>query len=124
MSDAVTQGGGAEHGALRRYLTGFGLAVALTSLAFALVMTRVLPLTVTLGVIFAAAVLQMLVHLHYFLHLDATAEQSSRVLALAFTFVIIVLVAGGTIWILFNLRYRTQNLAAAVDRTSHYASRL
>jgi heme/copper-type cytochrome/quinol oxidase subunit 1 len=52
--------------------------------------------------IFGAAVVQMLVHLHYFLHLDSS---SGNVAALIFTVLIMVLFAGGSIWIMYSLYY-------------------
>jgi len=91
---------------LRIYLTGFALALALTIVPFGLVMYKALPQVPMLAVIAALAVVQMAVHLHYFLHLDFSASERSNLLTLAFAAVIIVIMAGGTVWILYNLHYR------------------
>lgn len=91
---------------LRFYLTGFALALALTILPFGLVVYKVLPQVPMLAVIAALAVVQMAVHLHYFLHLDFSASERNNLLTLAFAAVIIVIMAGGTVWILYNLHYR------------------
>ena len=56
--------------------------------------------------IFCAAVAQILVHLHYFLHLDTSSAARWNVLALVFTVLIMVLFVGGTLWIMSNLNYR------------------
>ena len=56
--------------------------------------------------IFGAAALQILVHLHYFLHLDTSSTMRWNVLALVFTVLILVLFVGGTLWIMANLNYR------------------
>ncbi|MEJ2377632.1 MAG: cytochrome o ubiquinol oxidase subunit IV [Pseudolabrys sp.] len=91
---------------LRVYLTGFVLALALTILPFSLVVFKVLPETWALAVVGGLAVVQMGVHLHYFLHLNLSASERSNLLSLAFAAVIIFMMAGGTMWIMFNLHYR------------------
>jgi cytochrome o ubiquinol oxidase operon protein cyoD len=44
--------------------------------------------------------------LHYFLHLDTSSAARWNVLALIFTFLIMILFVGGTLWIMSNLNYR------------------
>jgi len=104
---ATTADHEAGHGSLGSYLTGFGLAVVLTLIPFVLVMTGALTGPSTLVVIFAAAIVQILVHLHYFLHLDSSSGQRWNMLAFLFTLTVIVLLVGGSIWIMYNLAGRT-----------------
>jgi cytochrome o ubiquinol oxidase operon protein cyoD len=78
----------------------------LTIIPFALVMSGTAPRTLTIAGIFAAAVVQILVHLHYFLHLDASSEERWNVLAIVFTALIIFILVGGSLWIMFNLKYQ------------------
>ena len=59
-----------EHASLRNYLIGFVLAVVLSVIPFWLVATHALPPQRTLLIIGIAAVLQVLVHLRFFLHLN------------------------------------------------------
>ena len=88
----------------RSYLTGFVLAIALTVMPFALVVAAgALPHVVILSGIALAAVAQVLVHLHYFLHLNASTGVRWNLLAIVFTTLILVILAGGTIWIMANL---------------------
>jgi cytochrome o ubiquinol oxidase operon protein cyoD len=95
--------GGAE-ATLRSYLTGFVLAVVLTLIPFALVVASgALPHAVILSGIALAAVAQVLVHLHYFLHLNASAGARWNLLAVLFTALILVILGGGTVWIMVNL---------------------
>ncbi|MGC2693493.1 MAG: cytochrome C oxidase subunit IV family protein, partial [Desulfobaccales bacterium] len=56
--------------------------------------------------IVGAGLLQVLVHLHYFLHLDTSSEARWNVLAMVFTLLIMILFVGGSIWIMSNLHYR------------------
>ena len=62
--------------------------------------------SVTLACIFSAGIVQILAHMHYFLHLDTSSAERWNVLALMFTFVIIALFVGGSIWIMYDLYYR------------------
>lgn len=92
---------------LKSYVTGFLLSVLLTALAFAMVMFGGgLSSGVILAFILCAAVLQILVHLHYFLHLDTSSAARWNVLALLSTVIIMLLFIGGTIWIMSNLHTR------------------
>jgi cytochrome o ubiquinol oxidase subunit IV len=49
---------------------------------------------------------QILVHLHFFLHLDGSSAARWNVTALVFTILILALYVGGTLWIMFNLNSR------------------
>jgi cytochrome o ubiquinol oxidase operon protein cyoD len=93
---------------LRMFLTGFVLALILTVLPFALVAYSHWPASVVVTVIAIAAVLQILVHLHYFLHLNASAEQYGKLWTAVFTAVILLIMVAGTMWIMFNLSSHMQ----------------
>jgi cytochrome o ubiquinol oxidase subunit IV len=91
---------------LRPYLTGFALALILTAIPFALVTINPLPKLPTLIIIGVAAAIQVLVHLHYFLHLDLTSTPRENLVAIAFTAILIFLMVGGSFWIMFDLHHR------------------
>jgi len=112
MSSSSAGHAGSAKGSIRSYLTGFVLAVVLTACAFGLVVSRAFSPTMTLAGIFAAAVIQMLVHLHYFLHLDFSSEQRWNSVAAACAIMIMVLLIGGSTWIMFNLHARTMDRSA------------
>jgi cytochrome o ubiquinol oxidase operon protein cyoD len=92
-------------GSLRSYAAGFILSVVLTAAAFALVVSGVSRSAVLLG-ISAAAVVQIVVHLHYFLHLGTSPTARWNVTALIFALLVMALFVGGTIWIMYRLYYR------------------
>jgi cytochrome o ubiquinol oxidase operon protein cyoD len=94
-----------RHG-LGSYLVGFVLAVILTAIPFWLVYSHALPPGRIMLVIAGAAVLQILVHLHFFLHIDFTTTPRENLLALAFTAVLIFLMVGGSFWIMIDLHSR------------------
>lgn len=97
---------GVSRGNFKSCITGFILSLILTAVPFALVMSGVMSRSVILFGIFGAAIIQILIHLHYFLRLDASSAARWNILALLFTLLIIVLFVGGTIWIMGNLNYR------------------
>ncbi len=106
MSQPQIDATGASTGSFKTYAMGFVLSVALTIIAFALVMSGTLSRTATLSGMFIAAVAQVMVHLHCFLHLDTSSEARWNILALLFALLIMILFVGGTIWIIHSLNYR------------------
>ena len=106
MNRTPIESAGADRGSLKTYATGFILSLALTILSFALVMSGVFPRPAVLIGIAGAAIVQILVHLHYFLHLDTSSEARWNVMALLFTVFIMALFVGGSIWIMYSLYYR------------------
>ena len=88
---------------LQHYLTGFVLAIVLTAIPFALVATGAFSRSVTLGLISVAAAIQVLVHLRYFLHLSFSPRDGWFGFSIAFTFLILVIMVAGSMWILVDL---------------------
>lgn len=92
------------HGSMRDYVTGFVLSVILTAIPFWLVMGDVLAdKTLTALVITAFAAVQIVVHMVFFLHMNAKAEGGWNLLALIFTVVIVVIVLTGSLWVMYHL---------------------
>ncbi len=106
MTQAPLDSTGLSRGSLKSYLTGFVLALLLTAMPFALVMSGGVSTGAAIAAIFSAGSVQILVHLYYFLHLDTSSTARWNLLALIFTLVIMVLFVGGTIWIMWSLYYR------------------
>jgi cytochrome o ubiquinol oxidase operon protein cyoD len=94
----------AGHGTLKSYLTGFGLAVVLTVIPFWLVMSGVIGSALATGIIvMVLAIVQIVVHMFYFLHVNRRAEGGWNMLALIFTLIILVIVVSGSLWVMYNL---------------------
>ena len=106
MSQTPIGSTGVSRGSLKSYLTGFVLSLILTAIAFALAMRGTLSSTAILAGICSAGLVQILVHLHYFLHLDTSSAARWNVLAMIFTLLIMILFVGGTLWIMYTLNYR------------------
>lgn len=103
MKHTAIDSAGASRGSVKSYAAGFVLSIVLTVISFALVMTGALPKPAVLIGILGAAIVQILVHLHYFLHLDASSEARWNLMALLFTALIMALFVGGSIWIMYSL---------------------
>jgi len=95
--------GGESHGSVKSYLVGFALAAILTIIPFWLVMHGNLPTFTTGVIIVIAAVMQILVHLVFFLHLNRSSEQRWNVSAAAFTVVVIGIIVAGSLWVMHNM---------------------
>ncbi|MES2755951.1 MAG: cytochrome o ubiquinol oxidase subunit IV [Pseudomonadota bacterium] len=98
--------GGGPHSTLRGYVTGFVLAVILTAIPFWLVMGKVFGNSSTAGfVLLALAAVQIVVHMVYFLHMNTRAEGGWSLLALLFTFMLLVIMLAGSIWVMYHLNH-------------------
>jgi len=96
--------GDAYHATYRGYLTGFALSLVLTALPFWLVMGKGLPSPVlTSAAVLAFAAVQVVVHMLYFLHMNAKVEQGWSLLALIFTGVLVVIMLAGSVWVMHHL---------------------
>ncbi|WP_159992228.1 cytochrome o ubiquinol oxidase subunit IV [Roseomonas sp. 18066] len=95
---------GAAHGTLKGYVTGFVLAVILTAIPFWLVMGEVFASPrVTAALVMAFAVVQIVVHMIYFLHMNGKSEGGWIMLALIFTLIIVVITIAGSLWVMYHL---------------------
>ena len=94
----------AAHGSMRDYVTGFVLSVILTAIPFWLVMNGVIASAgMTAAVILGFAAVQIVVHMVYFLHMNARSEGGWNMLALIFTVVLVVIVLSGSLWVMHHL---------------------
>ena len=93
----------ASHGSVKSYAIGFILSVILTIIPFGLVMYPTLPKATTLAIVLLFAVIQVVVHLYYFLHLDRSQAQRNNVIAFVFTAIVILLLVGLSLWIMFSI---------------------
>ena len=95
---------GIPHATLKGYLTGFVLSVILTAIPFWLVMGKVFPDNkTTVLIVLAFAVVQILVHMVYFLHLNTSSEGGWNMLALIFTLVLVVIALTGSLWVMYHM---------------------
>ena len=94
------------HSTLSGYMTGFILSIILTAIPFWLVMAKVIADRNTAVLVLGAfAVVQIVVHMVYFLHMNARSEGGWTMLALIFTVVLVVITLAGSLWVMFHLNH-------------------
>jgi len=91
---------------LATYGIGYALALGLTGLAFVVVTWGWAAGTTALGIVFALALLQAIVHFRCFLHIDLRRSHRDDLQLLLFSSLIVCLMVSGTLVVLFNLRMR------------------
>src|SRR5258708_37734851 len=82
------------------YVIGLVLAVLLTAASFAVVYTNVVWGPAIPAALITLAVVQMGVHLVFFLHLTTAPDNTNNAMALAFGVVIVALIIRGSLWIM------------------------
>ncbi|MGV3731763.1 MAG: cytochrome o ubiquinol oxidase subunit IV [Sphingopyxis sp.] len=91
------------HATMRDYVIGFLLSVILTAIPFWLVMTMPLSAGVTGAIIMAFAVVQIVVHMIFFLHMTLKAEGGWSLTSLLFTVIVVVIMLAGSLWVMHHL---------------------
>jgi cytochrome o ubiquinol oxidase operon protein cyoD len=100
MSDHAKGG----HGTFKSYMIGFLLSVVLTLIPFWVVLGDVTDSTGwAIAIIFTLGATQMMVHIHYFLHVSLKVEEGWQAMSLGLTVLLLVIVMAGSIWVMFNL---------------------
>ena len=103
MANAHNSHAEGNHGSVKSYVIGFILSVILTAIPFGLVMFPSMPKDITIMIVVALAVIQVVVHLVYYLQMDRSAEQRSNVSTFLFTAMVIALLVGLSLWIMFSI---------------------
>ncbi len=92
------------HGSRREYVIGFLLSVVLTAIPFALVMTNAFADTrITAAIVMICAIVQIVVHMIYFLHMNTKSENGWTLMALIFTAILVVIVLSGSLWVMYHM---------------------
>jgi cytochrome o ubiquinol oxidase operon protein cyoD len=119
----ASHGGAGSHGTLKSYMTGFVLSVILTAIPFWLVMADVLGDNRTTSlVIMAFAIVQIVVHMIYFLHMNTKSEGGWTFLALIFTLTLVVITLIGSLWVMYHLNANMMPMSAH-DMQHHMPAR-
>ncbi len=105
---------------VRGYLIGLALAALLTAASFAMVRANgvwgpAVPLAI---LVFAIA--QMGVHLVFFLHVTTGPDNTNNALALAFGVLFVVLLIGGSVWIMANMNHNMMHRPASPASHAHH----
>ena len=105
-----------RQGTLQVYTIGFILSLALTIVPYLVVTHHTFSGKVVVGIIALLAIVQLLVQLVFFLHLDEGERPRLNVIALVFALLIVCILGGGSSWIMNNLN---DNGMSAQDLTKY-----
>jgi cytochrome o ubiquinol oxidase operon protein cyoD len=112
---AEAAGGEEFAGGIASYAVGLALAALLTAAAFLVVNVPVVWRPAIPMALVVLAVAQMGVHLVFFLHVTTGPDNTNNVLALAFGALVVLLLIGGSVWILSHLDHAMMPM----DRQMH-----
>jgi cytochrome o ubiquinol oxidase subunit IV len=93
------------HGTTASYVVGFLLSLVFTAVPYYMVVSKTLTGTALLAAILGFAVVQMLIQIFFFLHLGRGPKPLYNVVFFVFTVGTILVVVGGSIFIMNNLQY-------------------
>ena len=92
------------HSTFSGYMVGFVLSIILTAIPFWLVMAKVIADRNTAVLVLGGfAVVQILVHMVYFLHMNGKVEGGWTLLSTIFTVVFVAIAIAGTLWVMFHM---------------------
>jgi cytochrome o ubiquinol oxidase operon protein cyoD len=103
------------HGTTSSYVIGFIISIGLTLIAYSAVVNKTLAGTTLLLALGGLAAVQLFVQLYFFLHLGKGPNARLNTLLFALMFVIVVIVVGGSLWIMKHLNYHNMT----PSQTSH-----
>jgi len=98
------------------YVIGLVLALLLTGASFAVAGSGVIWGPAIPAALLALAVAQMGVHLVFFLHITTGPDNTNNVLALAFGVLMVLLVIGGSVWIMAHLNHNMMPMSEMMKR--------
>ncbi|MGL9769245.1 MAG: cytochrome o ubiquinol oxidase subunit IV [Sodalis sp. (in: enterobacteria)] len=102
---SIVEYSGVNQGSYKAYLIGFILSIILTVIPFGVVMEGSASKNMLITVLVICAVMQIIVHLVYFLHLSTSSDQQWYLIAFVFAVMIITIVVGGSLWIMWHLNH-------------------
>lgn len=91
------------HGTLKSYAIGFIASFLLTSASFLIVVFKVLSGQTLVFTLVSLALVQAICQLLYFLHLGQEAKPRWETVIFYFMFLILLIIVGGSIWIMQDL---------------------
>ncbi len=100
----------------KSYILGFILSLILTLAAYSLVSQLLFPNWLTITLILALAIIQLFVQLIFFLHLDKEQKPYWMFAVMLFAALVIIIIVGGSLWIMNNLDYRMMSSPSAINK--------
>lgn len=93
-----------------KYVIGFIASIVLTCAAYVSVEYGLTNGALLIALLAIFAILQAIVQLYFFLHLGEEAKPRIQLLTFGFTTLILVIIVGGSLWIMHNLNYNMMQM--------------
>lgn len=90
----------------KSYTIGFILSIVFTIIPFMAIKTNGLSNLSIIIIVFATAIIQLLIQLIFFMHLNAEKKPRYHSASFIFTMFLMLIVVIGSIWIMASLAYR------------------
>lgn len=103
MAHTHTESSDFPHVTVRGYLIGFVLAVVLTLASFWSVSSGAFKGESALVALAVLAAIQMIVHVVFFLHVNASKGQRWHAMSFAYTIAMSLVIIVGTVWVMHNV---------------------
>lgn len=100
---------------LHAYISGFIFSVALTLVAYFMVVQNSMSRGWLIGVVVALGIVQLLVQLVFFLHLDKEPRPRWNLVTFLFAVLVVFIIGFGSIWIMNNLHYNMSHDGKDID---------
>ncbi|QCI17271.1 cytochrome o ubiquinol oxidase subunit IV [Buchnera aphidicola (Aphis helianthi)] len=90
---------------VQSYIYGFLFSMLLTIIPFLIVINQYFSDSISRLIVVFCALLQIIIHFIYFLHLNSIQKNYWYLASLLFVLIIMFIVVFGSIWIMFNLNH-------------------
>jgi cytochrome o ubiquinol oxidase subunit IV len=97
------------HGSITSYIIGFLGSLLLTAIAFYIAVYRFWTGQPLIYAVVGLALAQAIVQLIFFLHLGEEAKPRWHSLIFYFMVLVVLIIAGGTLWIMTDLKHRVMS---------------
>jgi len=100
---------------MKSYITGFILSIILTLVAYFAVMQKWFDGAGLIAFMMGLASIQFIVQLFFFLHLGSESKPRWKLAAFLFMFLVLIIIVGGSLWIMANLNYNMMMTPEQMD---------
>ena len=111
MSKVIVSNHDSDHGSVKSYTIGFVLSILLTLIAYVIAAKQIVSGWGLIYILLILAIVQLFVQLVFFLHLNTQSKSRWNLVVLTFAAMVVLIVVGGSLWIMKHLNYSHDNLS-------------
>lgn len=115
----MNQLGRKSHGTISSLSIGFALSVLLTLSAYLVVVEKLIPGSLVVAAIILLALMQFVVQMIFFLHLDKESGPRWNLIIFLSTISVVLIVVVGSLWIMNNLNHNMMPNMNILDRSNY-----